>query len=197
MRKRFLVSAVFIIYMLALLPAASQAQIALGMDDDDRAEFARHREGLFRLLGDEVAVIFGAEGRGDNLLFRQDNRFYYLSGAEEPFAVLVLDGRKDRTILFLAVDPRRQASGYYAPGIGTGRDPAAAFGIAEVKPLKELPGTLEEMVPEGGQLYTVLTSCELIAGSQDAGEGVGRLPAALGWPDLQTREEGLRLGWRA
>jgi Xaa-Pro aminopeptidase len=65
-------------------------------------EFQARRERVYRAIGgDAVALLQGAPKERAHDLFRQDNDFYYLCGVEAPHAYLLLDGRSERTILYL------------------------------------------------------------------------------------------------
>lgn len=75
--------------------------------DFSKEEFAERRRKLFEKIGkNAIAVIQGAKGTGDFNVFRQTNEFYYLSGIETPHAYLLLDGRNQKTSIYL---PRRDA----------------------------------------------------------------------------------------
>lgn len=66
-------------------------------------EFAARRAKVFEWIGDQaVAVLQGAPDPGGFIYPRQSNVFYYLSGVENPYAYLLLDGRTKRTTLFLS-----------------------------------------------------------------------------------------------
>ena len=116
------------------------AQIAVGITDEDRAEFAGHRAALFERIGDGVAVVFGSHPRGDNLRFRQRNRFYYLTGVEIPSAALILDGKSDKAILFLPPGRSGRSAIYNGPSLGPGLESATEFGIDEVGFHRDWPG---------------------------------------------------------
>ena len=65
-------------------------------------EFQARRERIYRAIGsDAVALLQGAPKERGHALFRQDNDFYYLCGVEAPHAYLLLDGRSERTTLYL------------------------------------------------------------------------------------------------
>jgi Xaa-Pro aminopeptidase len=65
-------------------------------------EFQARRERVYRAVGgDAVALLQGAPKERGHALFRQDNDFYYLCGVEAPHAYLLLDGRSERTTLYL------------------------------------------------------------------------------------------------
>jgi Xaa-Pro aminopeptidase len=64
--------------------------------------FKERRVKLMEFLGDGVAVLYGKTGSFEGE-FKQDNNFYYLTGVEEPGAILVLapkeKSRKDVLLL--------------------------------------------------------------------------------------------------
>ena len=65
-------------------------------------EYQARRERINRAIGgDAVALLQGAPKERGHALFRQDNDFYYLCGVEAPHAYLLLDGRSERTTLYL------------------------------------------------------------------------------------------------
>ncbi len=83
--------------------------IGIGQDryyyqtDFSKEEFARRRARVFDKIGkSSIAVVQGARGTADFNVFRQTNEFYYLTGIESPHAYLVLDGRNQRSTLYLA-----------------------------------------------------------------------------------------------
>ena len=64
-------------------------------------EFAARRSRVLEALGDDIAVLYGADAREDYRRPRQDNNFYYLTGEQRTGAALLLDGRAKRATLFL------------------------------------------------------------------------------------------------
>lgn len=108
------------------------------------AEFTGRRAALLESIGrGAVAVLQGAGPTGGFDLFRQTNDFYYLSGIEVSQAYLLLDGRSGKSVLFLPDhDPRTQRS---EGPILNAQDAAGAIetsGVDEVRPLKDLAGSL-------------------------------------------------------
>ncbi len=185
--RKFPITVILVMAILTLASAAP-AQIAVGNSDADRAEFARHRAALLEHIGDDVAVLFGTYERPDNLRFRQDNRFYYLTGVEVPFAALILDGRSDAAILFLPPAHTGRAVIYDGATIGPGPQAVAEYGIADVRPLAELESVLRELLPEGGTVWTSLSPEETIAGAEDSATAAARAAARHGWAAAETRE---------
>ena len=66
----------------------------------DKAEFAARRAKLFEQMADGVAVVFADEQHVHAVKFRQSPDFFYLTGVEEPGAVLLLDGKTKQAILY-------------------------------------------------------------------------------------------------
>lgn len=185
---RTYLTASFIIFLVFLSgPAAAQTGFNIG--DEDRAEFARHRVALFNKMGDAVAVVFGAYERPDNLRWRQNNRFYYLTGVEIPFATLILDGRNDSAILFLPPGRNGTRAIYEGETLGPGPEAAAYFGIADVRPIAEFEPVLRSLVSEGQSLLTVLQPEEIIAGGTDAALAARGRAAEYPWAAVQSREQ--------
>jgi hypothetical protein len=70
------------------------------------AEFAARRAKLFEKITDGLAIVFAAKGQHYPVKFRQAPDFYYLTGIEEPGAVLVMLGPTKASFLF--APPRSQ-----------------------------------------------------------------------------------------
>jgi Xaa-Pro aminopeptidase len=120
--------------------------------------FRERRQRLLDRLGDGLLVLPTAKLRirnGDVFhSFRPDSDFYYLTGLEEPEAVLAahrLDRAKHHAILFVRPrDPEREV--WDGPRLG----PAGArrrLGVEEARPLSELYTRLEALLREGTRLF--------------------------------------------
>jgi Xaa-Pro aminopeptidase len=76
--------------------------------DFSKMDFAERRAKVFEKIGkNAIALVQGASGAGDFNVFRQSNEFYYLTGLETPHAYLLLDGRNQKTTVYL---PHRDAA---------------------------------------------------------------------------------------
>ena len=89
----------------------------------NKSEFVARRAKLFEKIPDGLAVIFGAKGQHYPVKFRQSPDFYYLTGIEEPGAILVLNGASKTSFLFV---PRRSDPQIRADGPGIWPAPRAA-----------------------------------------------------------------------
>src|SRR4051794_13263227 len=123
-------------------------------------------------LSDGIVVLFGrteAEGSEAYHVFRQEENFYYLSGEDEPGAILMLvpasgeeNGQKrtglGREILFL---PKHDSEA--ERWTGPKPDPlnpatASQTGFAEVKAIQEFPELLRQLSQQYDAIYTLLPS---------------------------------------
>nr|HMS43644.1 aminopeptidase P N-terminal domain-containing protein [Pyrinomonadaceae bacterium] len=95
-----------------------------------KEEFAERRAKIFEKIGkNAIAVIQGAKGTADFNVFRQTNEFYYLSGIETPHAYLILDGRNQKTTIYLSHrDADRE------------RNEGKMFSVEDADLIKELTG---------------------------------------------------------
>ena len=86
---------------LAISPVGAQPRFQTDFTAED---FQARRKKIFDVIGDNLAVIQGAEDVQGFIVFRQSNTFYYLSGLEVANAYMLLDGKAGNTTLYL---PRR------------------------------------------------------------------------------------------
>ncbi len=86
-----------------------------------------------------------------------DKNFYYLTGCDEPGAVLLLTPGSDapRETLFLAKrDPRQER--WTGPRMAPGRETSRRLGMQQVLSLDELPAALSQRAPPKGKVYANL-----------------------------------------
>ena len=72
----------------------------------DKAEFAARRDRLLARIPDGIAVILGGEEHPYPVRFRQSPDFFYLTGIEEPGAVLVLNGVTRKAAVYAVKRPQ-------------------------------------------------------------------------------------------
>ncbi|MDA0681146.1 MAG: aminopeptidase P N-terminal domain-containing protein [Proteobacteria bacterium] len=94
----------------ALIPFASTAAPDFHFQNDFTVEeFQERRSAVYAAIGENIAIIQGAEDVDGFVVFRQSNTFFYLSGLETPSAYMVLDGVKKETTIYLPHrDPERE-----------------------------------------------------------------------------------------
>jgi Xaa-Pro aminopeptidase len=124
----------------------------------NKSEFEGRRGRLFEKIGDGVAVIFAARDQFYPIKFRQSPDFYYLTGIEEPGAVLVMVGPNRSAVLFA---PRRSPEAIRAdgPGIWQVEKREEIFGLTRVQPIEELLPSLQFLGLRAKKLY-------MLSGSQ-------------------------------
>lgn len=140
--------------------------------DFTKEEFAERRAKVFEKIGkNAIAVIQGAKGTGDFNVFRQTNEFYYLSGIETPHSYLLLDGRNQKTTIYL---PRRDEGRESNEGKILSFEDAELIkqltGIDNVKSVETLSLDLVGkglLRPPAMSLYTPLSPAEIGTDSRD------------------------------
>ncbi len=91
---------------LAISPAGAQPSV---QTDFTAQDFQVRRGQIDDVIGDNLAIIQGAEDVQGFIVFRQSNNFYYLSGLEVANAYMLLDGKAGTTTLYLPhSDPGRE-----------------------------------------------------------------------------------------
>jgi Xaa-Pro aminopeptidase len=128
--------------------------------------FAARRQALMKKIDGAVAVLQGAPDTRAYAAFRQDNNFYYLTGVDAPDALLMLDGAKHRSILFLP--PRNEnAERWEGPRLFPGPDARRQTGIDEVLDLARFGEELAKRKSSVREVYTPFTPQEFAATSRD------------------------------
>jgi Xaa-Pro aminopeptidase len=158
--------------LLVLLPLS-----LAGQDGFDKAEFAARRARLMERIPDGIAVVLAATEHPYPVRFRQSPDFYYLTGLEEPGAVLVLNGvSKSATVFAL----KRPQFGFpsYPPQLRDVEDAQERYGIA-VQPMEgffttlgfigSTPGVKHlylQLTPPDGQIHARLEARAFAAQAQ-------------------------------
>ncbi len=121
-------------------PAGAQPRV---QTDFTAQDFQIRRTKIYDVIGDDLAVIQGAEDVQGFIVFRQSNTFYYLSGLEVANAFMLLDGKARTTALYLpGSDPGRER------GVGPMLDLEDSdlvkkiTGVDSVRPLEKLAADL-------------------------------------------------------
>lgn len=148
-RRLFLVLAAALALHLAAPPARAQAAFP-------SAEFAARRAKIFEQIGDGVAVVFAGEPHVHAVKFRQAPDFYYLTGVEEPAAVLLLVGATKQSLLFAPKRPGWKIN-VEGPGVLDEPQPAARYGLTQVLPLAAFAESFNAAAAKARKLYAPLT----------------------------------------
>jgi Xaa-Pro aminopeptidase len=123
----------------------------------NKSEFEARRAKLFEKISDGVAVIFAAKAQFYPVKFRQAPDFYYLTGIEEPGAVLLMIGPNKSSILFAPrrSDPQIRAEG---PGIWQMEKKEEVYGLTRVQPIEEFLPMLQFVDRRARKLYMLMGS---------------------------------------
>ncbi len=118
----------------------------------NKTEFVARRAKLFEKIPDGIAVIFAAKGQFYPVKFRQAPDFYYLTGIEEPGAVLVMSGPTKSTFLYVPrrSEPQIRADG---PGIWQVEKREEVYGLTRVQPIEEFLPMFAFMGDRAKKLY--------------------------------------------
>ncbi|MFT3897916.1 MAG: aminopeptidase P N-terminal domain-containing protein [Thermomonas sp.] len=116
------------------------------------AMFVRRRRQLMRIAGDDAILVLAAaperiRSRDTHYPYRQDSDFWYLTGFDEPSAVLVLvPGRVHGEALLFCRERDPEREGWDGPRLGPERA-CEALGLDDAYPIDDLddilPGLLE------------------------------------------------------
>ena len=134
------------------MPRASIQPIAIRSSAINLKELARRRRQLMRMAGDDAILILSAappriRSKDTHYSYRQDSDFWYLSGFDEPDAVLVLvPGRAHGETLLFCRERDSEREAWDGPRAGT-EGAVAEFGFDDAYPITDLddilPGLLE------------------------------------------------------
>ncbi len=179
-------------------PAKAQEPLALARLGDGKPvcglgkDFhAGRRAALMAEVGAELLVFRGLPGPRENLAFRQDKNFWYLTGIESPDAALVLDGKGEKTILFLP--EQNLGTEIWNGEIWDASDAwvKELTGIEDVRPIEMLVPTLEKLLDGRKKLGTSLAPSIVLAGSYDAAGPYERTQAEDPLDGRVSREKAL------
>jgi len=125
----------------------------------DNAEYAARRSNLMAKIPDGVAIIWGAQAIPSYYRYAQNNDFMYLTGAEIPGAVLIVDGQsKTSTLVFTSTEAAARAEGISAELV---KDPRGFTGIERVAPIEALDALLTGIANRSKVVYTPFRPEEL------------------------------------
>ena len=131
-------------------------------------EFVARRAKLVAALraqaADGTVILFGSSAATPGIRFRQDHDFYYLTGNESLYAVLVMDVASGESRLFLPRLTRTQVQ-YDGGNWLNESDAAAKYGFASIEPLTALKEFMSNR--PGGNIWARLSEADVI----DLGRG--------------------------
>ena len=128
----------------------------LGQQPFDKAEFAARRAKVLEKIGDSVAVVFANDEHPHAVKYREAPDFFYLTGIEEPGAMLFLDGKEKTAIVAAAKKPDWKVRSE-GPGLRDLKDGATTFGLNSIVPLENLYSTYNFRMGTAKKLYVPLS----------------------------------------
>lgn len=143
-----------VLLFVALLTAGAQTLSAQA--PFDKEEFAARRAKLFGQMADGVAVVLAADPHVQPVKFRQSPDFYYLTGIEEPGAILLLVGKTKESFVFARQQEPWELS-VEGPGLLNVEKGAEAYGLTRVAPLAEFAKTFDAAAAGAKTLYVPLS----------------------------------------
>jgi len=157
------------LYIAFLLVTASPAG---AWDKGNLADYHDRRARLASQTGDGVIVLFGYHDEdvaASVTRFRQNENFYYLTGWNEPDAMLLLVAKSSgkgtheqaselqKEILFIPPHDSRQEK-WTGPRLGPDdRDARSRSGFPLVESTTRFPSELQEALKDSSRIYTELT----------------------------------------
>jgi Xaa-Pro aminopeptidase len=154
--------------LLALLATTSAQPVFRGSDVFPADEFIARRAKVIDKIGDAVAIVLGTTQPPGEMPFRQNNQFFYLTGAAEPRSYLLIDGRTKKTTLFLPAKNERVEQSMYGPALSPGPEAIKATGADETLPAADFTKTLNAVLADGRAMYTPFGA--EVLGSQSSGD---------------------------
>lgn len=173
-----------------VLAAASAAQpLFTGAEIFPPEEFAARRARVIEKIGDGVAILQGTTERPGEQALRQNNQFFYLTGVVEPRAIVTIDGRTNKTTLYLQPKNERREARMLGPALSPGLAAAAATGIEEVLAREEFARAVAAFGRDARAIYTPFRPEVLGTASASDPAALWRATRADPWDGRISREE--------
>jgi Xaa-Pro aminopeptidase len=135
------------------LLALSAALVAI--EKEPLQEYRSRREKLARSVENGIVVLYAAP-EDDLVEYRQENNFYYLTGFDEPDAILLMDvasGSMDEYLFLPAREPSQER--WTGAKLGPGAEAAKQTGFASVLPLTEFPRVFRTAAEKAKRVYAL------------------------------------------
>ena len=117
-------------------------------------EFSARRARIMERIGDAVAILQGTTERPGEQPFRQNNQFFYLTGAVAPRAIATIDGRTKRSTLYIQPYNERAELRMYGPLLHPGAGAVLATGFDAVLDRQAFTDAMSAFATNGRAIYT-------------------------------------------
>jgi Xaa-Pro aminopeptidase len=125
----------------------------LAIEKEPLAEYKARRDRLAARIQGNVLVLRAAPDQ-DLTKYYQERNFYYLTGFDQPDAILLLDAASNPPQEFLFLPERKPASERWTgPKLGPGPDAEKAAGFAKVLATSEFDATLQKISEHAKAVY--------------------------------------------
>ena len=114
--------------------------LILGQPDFNKSEFAARRAKVFEKIGDGIAIVFANEAHPHAVKYREAPDFFYLTGIEEPGALLILIGKEKQAFVAAPKKPEWKVRSE-GPGIRDIPEAAKIYGLDRVSALENFYGS--------------------------------------------------------
>lgn len=116
-------------------------------------EFERRRHAVMEQMKDGVLLMFARQVEPEAEHYREDNDFYYLTGVADPGAVLLMDAKSGRTILFEPAQAARKKQVYGPNVLSLTKNEQTKLGFPVVLPLTDIDALLANFLSSGTTLW--------------------------------------------
>ena len=99
-------------------------------------ELVSRRQNLFQKIGDGIGILWGAESPNAPTRFNQAPDLFYLSGLEDPNAILLLIGKTNEVLFFLGKSNERDLR-WNGPSAWTIANLRSSYGIDQLLPYED------------------------------------------------------------
>jgi len=133
------------------------------IEREPNSEYASRRARVAEQIKGHVLILFGQQD-SELVKFKQTENFYYLTGFNEPDAVLVIDATGDRPEETLFIPPRDPSQERWTGAtMPAGPEGQQATGITAVKVLTELNPAIAAVLQKGGKVFTETADARSVA----------------------------------
>lgn len=148
-----------------LILSLSCTKLVYSQENFNKNEFAARRAKVFDKIGESTALIFANEEHPHAVKYRESPDFFYLTGVEEPGAVLILLGTRKMAFLLAPKKPEWKIKSE-GPGILDIKEAATIYGFS-VRPIDDLYSGLAFFPAAGKPVYVQLSAPDQLQYGRD------------------------------